>query len=116
MPKKTAKNKATVKATQKSAAKPKKTSTIKKDRSDMGRVPNRAMGAAAAGVRAPQTKHDIVRGCIRGCSGRDDFGPNKQLRNIPADAQCVQACVTDETGTRIIVTSTDTQNSIAGKL
>jgi hypothetical protein len=67
-------------------------------------------------VLTREDKRTIVHNCIAGCAGRDDFGPNTQLRNIPADAQCVQTCVIDRTGKRIIVTSTDTENSIVGKL
>jgi hypothetical protein len=58
----------------------------------------------------------IAHMCIAGCAGRDDFGPNEQLRNIPADPQCVQTCIIDQTGKPIIITSSDTETSIDAKL
>jgi hypothetical protein len=58
----------------------------------------------------------FVHACIVGCAGHDNFGPNTQLRNIPADPQCVQACVTEQSGKPVIVTASDTENSIEGKL
>lgn len=58
----------------------------------------------------------VVHSCIQGCAGHDNFGPNDQLKNIPADAQCVQTCVIDRTGKPVLVSETDTENDIVGML
>lgn len=72
--------------------------------------------ALAPAVLTPQQKRTIVHSCIRGCAGNNSFGPNDQLQNIPADAQCVQVCIIDRTGKPVLVSDTDTENDIVGML
>jgi hypothetical protein len=99
MPKQSSKKRTTNATAKPSAPKPRKRAAAKKAKP--------AMAAGSAG---------IVRICIAGCAGSNDFGPNDQLRNIPADPPCVQTCIFDQTGTPIVVTSTDTEISLNAKL
>jgi len=100
MPKKPAK-KATTKTAKKPAAKPQKKPTAKKAK------PAALMALANTA---------IVHSCIRGCAGHDNFGPNDQLKDIPAGAQCVQTCIIERTGKQVLISETDTENDIDGML
>jgi hypothetical protein len=78
--------------------------------------PQLAARAARPAALTAGGKRAIVRGCIAACAGSSNFGPNTQLNNIPADAQCVQVCVIERTGEPINVAGSDTENSIVAKL
>jgi len=95
------------KASPKASAKPASATTKKKS---MAKKAKPAAMAAAAGGCA------VVHECIAGCAGHTSFGPNTPLKNIVASAECVQACVIGATGTEIIVTDNDTENSICGMI
>jgi hypothetical protein len=103
MPKQLAK-----KTSPKAAAKPAR-ATPEKKKSVAKKAEPAAMAAPAGGC-------DVVHGCIVGCAGHSNFGTNTPLKNIVASAECVQACVIDATGTQVIVTANDTENSICGMI
>jgi hypothetical protein len=101
MPKKPARKATTHTAAEPSPAKP-------------GRKPSAKKAEPRARSAGGNTA--VVHSCIRGCAGHNNFGPNDQLKNIPADAQCVQTCVIDSTGKPVLVSDTDTENDIVGML